>query len=139
MESVTEITPYQREGVINRLVCNQAPVCCWTICIDLFRQYHYAFVRKKVWGDYFIKLIGDFRKAMVSLPGDQYPTTSHIYTINDEPCRCPVTPDSPDRMVNLVTKICSTRRCLCSTRCRSVCFSGERQGIKLLQLVSRHC
>ncbi|OMJ21624.1 hypothetical protein AYI70_g3363 [Smittium culicis] len=102
-------------------------------------QYHYAFVRKKVWGDYFIKLIGDFRKAMVSLPGDQYSTTSHIYTINDEPCRCPVTPDSPDRMVNLVTNICSTRRCLWSTRCRSVCFSGERQGIKLLQLVSRHC
>ncbi|OMJ29738.1 hypothetical protein AYI69_g734 [Smittium culicis] len=138
MESVTEITPYQREGVVNRLVCNQALVCRCTICIDLFRQYHYAFVRKKVWGDYFIKLVGDFRKAMVSLPGDQYPTTSDIYTISDEPCRCPVTPDSPDRMVNLFTNICSTSRCLWSTRCRPVCFSGERQGIKLLQLVSGH-
>ncbi|PVU94572.1 hypothetical protein BB559_002962 [Furculomyces boomerangus] len=132
-----EIATHQRERIISNLICSPPPLCCWKVCLDLFRQYHVSFLRKEIWWHYFTKIAGDFRTNLVTLPKDKDPSPSDICPYVPQSCRCSIKNVSSTRMVTRETNIQPSGQVIRNSRHRLVCSKTEHPASKVLQLLPR--
>ncbi|OMJ12369.1 hypothetical protein AYI70_g9169, partial [Smittium culicis] len=137
VESLGGVDAHQRQGIINNIVCTPAPECCRALGISLLRQYHDISLRQEVWWNDFSRVTEDRGEHMESLPGIEYPPSSYIRTINDEPRGRTEQTDSSDRMVIIGPCIRENHDPVRGTRCGPARIEREQEGGNLIQLVPR--
>ncbi|PVU89191.1 hypothetical protein BB561_005498 [Smittium simulii] len=107
MKSTAGVAAYQRQVVINYIICPRAKKCGWLLCVSLFRQHY------------------NFR------------TASNIRTVNNKSCRCSQQADGSNRMVNDSSDVYNTEQDIRNSRRGSICDLQECKNKELLQLMDQ--
>ncbi|OLY77712.1 hypothetical protein AYI68_g8254 [Smittium mucronatum] len=136
------IDAYKRQGAIDSIICTPAPECCWSVGINIFRQYHHAGIREEVWRYYLPQIARDFRGNMGALPEDEYSTSGNLRTVSDEPGRCSEPVNSADRMFSIHPSVCNDKLALvsgsqgCRPKLPSVQLGNIEQSLRLPSMES---
>ncbi|OMJ30352.1 hypothetical protein AYI69_g97 [Smittium culicis] len=91
---------YQCKRIADNIICGPTPLSCWTLGISLLRQYHNISIRSQVWRDNLPQITGNCRANMESLLEYRDTPTGHLHPVSNEPGRCAIEDDCPDRMVD---------------------------------------
>ncbi|PVU91406.1 hypothetical protein BB561_004407 [Smittium simulii] len=121
MEPVTGVDAYQRQKVIDYIICPTAKECGWSLCVSLFRQHYNFSVCKKVWGASSPKLLEISENIW-----------KHCINTNTRPQA-----DGSNRMVNDSSDVYNTEQDIRNSRRGSICVLQECKNKELLQLVCR--
>ncbi|OMJ12173.1 hypothetical protein AYI69_g9523, partial [Smittium culicis] len=133
--SIRGLSPHQRQRIVECIICTPTPKCCWSLCVDLFRQYHNVGIREEVWRYHFSKITQDFRRHMGSLPENQHPPPDDVCAYIPESSGCSQQIDCSNRVVNPEHDLQQDHLSLWYSRRGPICNQEEHQGTQLLQLV----
>ncbi|OMJ08838.1 hypothetical protein AYI69_g10913 [Smittium culicis] len=86
--SIIGLSLHQRQSIVGCIICTPTPKCCWSLCVDLFRQYHKVGIREEVWRYHFSKITQNFRRHMGSLPENQHPPPDDVCAYITESSGC---------------------------------------------------
>ncbi|OLY84786.1 hypothetical protein AYI68_g1040 [Smittium mucronatum] len=129
------IDTYQRQGAIDSIICTSVPECCWSVGINIFRQYHHAGICEEVWRYHLPQIARDFRGNLAALPEDEYSTSGNLRTVSDQPGRCSEPVSSEDRMVSTRLSVCNDKPVVWISPHVSIRESDEQESVVVLQLV----
>ncbi|PVU91193.1 hypothetical protein BB561_004518 [Smittium simulii] len=137
MEPVTGVDAYQRQRVIDYIICTTAKECGWLLFVSLFRQHYNISLCKEVWGNILTQIARNFGKYLEALHKHQHQTASNIRTVSNESRGCSQQADGSNRMVNNSSDVYNTEQDIRNSQRGSICVLQECKNKKLLQLVCR--
>ncbi|OMJ28369.1 hypothetical protein AYI69_g2165 [Smittium culicis] len=92
---------YQCKGAIDGSLCSESQEFGGKIGVSLFRKYNHTLAHKEVRRHNLLRIIGDLRTDLVTLPENQNILPSIIRTVTSESSGCTEKTDGADRMVHI--------------------------------------
>ncbi|OMJ23423.1 hypothetical protein AYI69_g4994 [Smittium culicis] len=78
MDTIRGEDAHKRQGTDDGILCTQTLECDRTRGVSLLGQHNHTLVRKEIRGNYFPRTARNNRENLVTLPEDQYPTSSDL-------------------------------------------------------------